>query len=272
MALPWFLPGLRPAPPGPRRYGISPNTVAGEPEPPRIRMPPTMIQPPDGGISPSPARFSRWMRCSRSSSRLAPNDVSAPGSIPNARDPERADGALLDQPAHDRWAEPRIVQPARGIRVQVGRRVVPAVLEARPHDDGAVRRDRPEFRLPALDPGDAEGEVRVLLHLRPHVEHDPGVEEVAGIEFVRGGLVRGEVRGRGPVRARLLAGHQGLQVVAVPLDRGGRADLDRRVTGEGGAADRDHMAEEDNSGEAERGGTGPLRCAHAASNQGAGSW
>ena len=84
--------------------------------------------------------------------------------------------------------------------------------------------------------------------------------------------VRGEMRGRGPVRARLLAGHQGLQVVAVPLDRGGRADLDRRVTGEGGAAGRDHMAEEDNSGEAERGGTEPLRCAHAASNQGAGSW
>ena len=108
--------------------------------------------------------------------------------------------------------------------------------------------------------------------LRPHVEHDRGVEEVAGIEFVRGGLVRGEVRGRGPVRARLLAGHQGLQVVAVPLDRGGRADLDRRVTGEGGAAGRDHMAEEDNSGEAERGGTGPVRCSHAASNQGAGSW
>ena len=37
------------------RLGISPNTVAGEPEPPRIRTPPTMIQPPDGGISPSPA-------------------------------------------------------------------------------------------------------------------------------------------------------------------------------------------------------------------------
>src|SRR5690348_15542323 len=131
-------------------------------------------------------------------------------------DPERADGALLDQPAHGRWAKPRVVQPARGIRVQVGRRVVPAVLEASPHDDGAVRRDRPEFRLPALYLGDAEGEVRVLLYLGPHVEHDRGVEEVAGIELVRGGLVRGEVRGRGPVRARLLAGQQGLQVVAVP--------------------------------------------------------
>src|SRR5690349_14259610 len=105
-----------------------------------------------------------------------------------------------------------------------------------------------------------------------HVEYDRGVEEVAGIELVRGGLVRGEVRGRGPVRACLLAGHQGLHVVAVPLDRGGRADLDRRVTGEGGPAGRDHMAEEDTSGEAERGGTGAVRCAHAASNQGAGSW
>jgi len=158
------------------------------------------------------------MRCSRSSSRLAPNDVSA-GSIPNARDPERADGALLDQPAHRRGAE-----------------------------------------------------VRVLLYLRSHVEYDRGVEAVAGIELVRGGLVRGEVRERGPVRARLLAGHQGLQVVAVPFDRGGRADLDQRVTGEGGAAGRDYMAEEDNSGEAERGGTGPVQCAHAAANQGAGSW
>jgi hypothetical protein len=128
-----------------------------------------------------------------------------------------------------------------------------------------VRRDRPEFRLPALDLGDAEGEVRVLLHLRPHVEHDRGVEEVAGIELVRGGLAGGEVRGRGPVRARLLASHQGLQVVAVPLDRGGRPDLDRRVTGEGGPAGRDHMAEEDNSGEAERGGSGPVRRFHAAS-------
>ena len=96
-----------------------------------------------------------------------------------------------------------------------------------------MRGDRPEFRLPARDLGDAEGEVRVLLRLRPHVEHDRGVEEVAGIEFVRGRLAGAEVRGRGPVRARLLAGHQGLQVVAVPLERGGRVDLDRRVTGEG---------------------------------------
>jgi hypothetical protein len=116
-----------------------------------------------------------------------------------------------------------------------------------------------------FDLGDAEGEVRVLLHLRPYVEDDRGKEKVAGIELVRGGLAGGEVRRRGPVRTRLLAGHQGLQVVAVPLDRGGRADLDRRVTREGGAAGRDHMAEEDNSGEAERGGMGAIRCSHAAS-------
>ena len=99
--------------------------------------------------------------------------------------------------------------------------------------------------------------------LSPHVEHDRGVEEVAGIEFVRGRLAGAEVRRRGPVRARLLAGHQGLQVVAVPLDRGGRVDLDRRVAGEDRTAGREHVAEEDNFGEAERAGYGHAVFSHA---------
>ena len=42
-----------------RGYGISPYTVAGEPEPARIRTPPVIIQPPAGGIWLSLARFSR---------------------------------------------------------------------------------------------------------------------------------------------------------------------------------------------------------------------
>jgi hypothetical protein len=48
-----------------------------------------------------------------------------------------------------------------------------------------VRRDRPEFRLPALDRGDVEGEVRVLLHLRPHVEHDRGAPMVSIVTTVQ---------------------------------------------------------------------------------------
>src|SRR5580693_9260452 len=63
-------------------YGISPNTVAGEPEPARILSPPMMIQPPVGGIWFSPHRFSRCRRWSRRSNWLAAKEASAPGSIP----------------------------------------------------------------------------------------------------------------------------------------------------------------------------------------------
>ena len=44
---------------GGRGYGISPYTVAGEPEPAWIRTPPVIIQPPTGGIWLSLAKFSR---------------------------------------------------------------------------------------------------------------------------------------------------------------------------------------------------------------------
>src|ERR1700683_1970125 len=52
---------------------------------------------------------------------------------------EDADRALLDQTALGLGTEARVVQPACGISVQVGRRVIPPVLEAGPHDDGGAR-------------------------------------------------------------------------------------------------------------------------------------
>jgi len=100
---------------------------------------------------------------------------------PHRVDPEDANGALVDQPARSLGAEARIMQLTGGVRVQVGGRVVPPVLEAGPHDDGAAGRDRAEGRLPLPDLRDAEGEIGVLAGCGPYIKHDCGAEEVAGI-------------------------------------------------------------------------------------------
>src|SRR3984957_12340162 len=61
------------------------------------------------------------------------------------------------------------------------------------------------------------------------------------------------MRGCGPVRPGLLAERERLQVVAVLLDDGGRADLDRRIAGEYRRARVDDVAEEYHPAKAERG-------------------
>src|SRR5580704_11676247 len=100
---------------------------------------------------------------------------------PHRVDPEDADGALVDQPARSLGAEARIMELTGGVRVQVRGRVVPPVLEAGPHDDGAAGRDRAEGRLPPPDLRDAEGEIGVTAGCGPYIKHDREAEEIAGI-------------------------------------------------------------------------------------------
>jgi hypothetical protein len=76
---------------------------------------------------------------------------------------------------------------------------------------------------------------------------------VAGVQLVRGRLAGMEVRRRGPVRPGLLADRERLQVVAIALDRGGRVNPDRRVTGKDRHSIVDDVAEEYDLGEPERG-------------------
>ena len=218
------------------------------------------------GGSRSSTRFVRRTTCRRPGRRPScpmPEraDASAPRSASSRPPPRQTPGSAARPPGIRRPGTP----PGR----PSGPRS-PSTCMTAPRAGAPARAPPPSAGSSAT----LDGEVRVLRSRSARASSiDRGVEEVGRDRArPRRASPAAEVRGRGPVRARLLAGHQGLQVVAVPLDRGGRADLDRRVTGEGGAAGRDHMAEEDNSGEAERGGTGPLRCSHAASNQGAGSW
>lgn len=53
-----------------RCYGTRPNTVAGEPEPRWLITPPTMTEPPTGGMASRFAMFSMWMRCACNSNVL----------------------------------------------------------------------------------------------------------------------------------------------------------------------------------------------------------
>jgi hypothetical protein len=171
---------------------------------------------------------------------------------PHRVDPENANVALFDQPVRGLGREARVVHHASGILVPVGRRVVPPVLETGPRDDGAAGRDRSEGILPPADLRGAEGEIGIAFGHRPHVEHDRRVEEVDGVQVVRGRLAGVEMGRRGPVRPGLLADRERLQVVAVLVQGGGRADLDRRITGEHRCALVDDVAEEDDPAEAER--------------------
>jgi hypothetical protein len=173
---------------------------------------------------------------------------------PHRVDPENADIAVLDQPVCGLGREARVVHHATGIRVPVGRRVVPPVLETGPRDDGAAGRDRPEGILPPVDLRGAEGEIGIASGRRAHVEHDRRVEEVDGVQVVRGRLAGVEMGWRGPVRPGLLGDRERLQVVAIAFDGGGRADLHRRIAGEHRCALVQDVAEEDDLSEAERGG------------------